>query len=414
MSPCLALLLLVAAPWPVQDVDPISQFILDLGDERVTVRESALQGLLASGPKVIPRLRDALRSLDVEVRQRASGALVELERDEKLAGVMRSRPPVTLSLQEAPFARALEQVAQRTGLVFEGEITPLSCAITAEFTRAPLMQVLDVLAAGAELQWSFEEDGTVRWRKIPPLLRPSRYSGGFRTSLSRIDLYRSWNYQSGHGLLWVYLETRVEPGIRPIGSPRFELSEIRDEEGNELISDSEAQVCSLAGSSASGVVTKSGAVYECNPFTIRLLERPGKKLARIRGRATFLFPLDKELLEIADLSEEASATRGDLLFQVSDILTTSLKLTLRSRSAVDTLNQHVDVESLVLIDADGRKHVLGTDFEVSVNAMGDDTLLYSVIFNDNVNFQPVTLRFQVTGRFFEKVIPFEFKDVLLP
>src|SRR4029450_5883274 len=99
MSPCLALLLLVAAPWPVQDVDPISQFILDLGDERVTVRESALQGLLARGPKVIPRLRDALRSLDVEVRQRASGALVELERDEKLAGVMRSRPPVTLSLQ---------------------------------------------------------------------------------------------------------------------------------------------------------------------------------------------------------------------------------------------------------------------------------------------------------------------------
>jgi len=41
-------------------------------------------------------------------------------------------------------------------------------------------------------------------------------------------------------------------------------------------------------------------------------------------------------------------------------------------------------------------------------------MLYGVVFNDDVRFQPVALRFQVTNRFFEKVVPFEFKDVLLP
>ena len=45
---------------------------------------------------------------------------------------------------------------------------------------------------------------------------------------------------------------------------------------------------------------------------------------------------------------------------------------------------------------------------------GIDTVLYGLVFNDTVRFQPVTLRFQVTRRFFEKVVPFEFKDVLLP
>jgi hypothetical protein len=414
MSLFLAVLLLTGAATSVQDVDPLSQFIVDLGHERATVRESALQALIASGPKAIPRLREALRSLDVEVQQRASRALVELERDEKLAGVMRARPPLTLSLQAVPFARALEEVARRTGIEFKGAVNVPDRAITATFTRAPLMQVLDVLAAGAELQWSFEDDGTVRWSKDPPVLRPSCYSGGFRVSLRRVDVYRSWNFQSGDGFGWLYLEAKVEPGIRPIGLPRFELCEIRDEAGNEVTSDSEMQGCFLVGPSPGGVGRKSGALYESSPFTLRLLERPARKLSRIRGRAAFLFPLDTAVLEIVDLTEEATATRGELVFQVSDILTTSLKLTLRSRGAVGLLSHHVNVESLILIDAEAREYVRGTDFEVSVDPTSVDMLLYCVVFNDNVRFQPVALRVQVTGRFFEKVVPFEFKDVLLP
>jgi len=414
MSPYLVFLLLVAAAGSVQDADPIARFILDLGDERVTVRESALQELLASGPKAIPRLRDALRNPDVEVQQRASSALVQLERDEKLAGVLRCWPQVTLSLQAASFARALEEVARRTGIEFQGAVHVPDRAITATFTRAPLMQVLDVLAAGAELQWSFEDVATVRWSKAPPVLRPSCYSGGFRVSLRRIDVYRSWDFQSGRGIGWLYLEAKVEPGIRPIGLPRFELSELLDEAGNEVTSDSETEGCLLVEPSPGGVGRKSGALYESSPFALRLLGRPLRKFSRIRGRATFLFPLDKAVLDIADLTEEVTAARGELVFQVSDILTTSLKLTLRSGGAVGLLSHHVDVESLVLIDAEGREYVRGTDFEVSVDLMSGDTLLYCVIFHDDVSFQPVALRFQVTRRFFEKVVPFEFKDVLLP
>jgi hypothetical protein len=414
MGPSLVLLVLILAPWSFQDVDPLAQLIVDLGDENVIVRESALQALIASGPKAIPRLRDALLSLDVEVQQRASGALVELERDEKLAGVLRAHPPVTLSLQAAPFARALEEVSRRTGIEFKGEVHLQDETITATFTRAPLMQVLDALAASAKLRWSFEDATTVRWKRGPPFLRPSCYSGGFRASLGRLDVYRSWDFQQGHGLAWVYLEARVEPGIHPAGPPRFDLIEILDEAGNELARDSETQPCLLAGAVADGAGRQPGALYESSPFTIHLVDRPVRKLSRVRGAVTFLFPLDKAVLEIADLSEEASATRGDLVFQVSEILTSSLKVTLRSSGTPGNLNRHLDVESLVLIDAECREYVRGTDFDVTADPMSVDTLLYRVVFNEGVSFQPVALRFQVTCRFFEKVVPFEFKDVLLP
>jgi hypothetical protein len=276
------------------------------------------------------------------------------------------------------------------------------------------MQVLDVLAAAANLQWTFESEATVYWRKNPPLSRPSCYTGGFKASLSRIDVYKSWDYQQGHGLMWVYLETRMEPGIRPIGVPRFEVSEIRDEAGNELPRDSEMQECSPKGYSPDGMGRRSGAVYESSPFTINQLDRSVKKLSKISGRAIFLFPLDRMVLEIADLCEETSVTRGDLVFQVNEILTSSLKLTLTSNGNLGYLNHHVDPESLVLIDAEGREYVRGTDFDVRVDQMSADTVRYCVEFNENVCFQPVALRFMATGQFFEKVVPFEFKDIPLP
>ena len=414
MSHYVALLILVAAPLVAQDADPVDKLIADLGDESVSVRESALQGLIASGPEAIPRLRTALQSQDAEVRQRATCAITELERAQKLADVMRPRPPVTLDLKDVPFARALREIAERTGVQFEGVSGLPDRPVTAKFDRAPLMQVLDVLAAAANLQWTFESEATVYWRKNPPLSRPSCYTGGFKASLSRIDVYKSWDYQQGHGLMWVYLETRMEPGIRPIGVPRFEVSEIRDEAGNELPRDSEMQECSPKGYSPDGMGRRSGAVYESSPFTINQLDRSVKKLSKISGRAIFLFPLDRMVLEIADLCEETSVTRGDLVFQVNEILTSSLKLTLTSNGNLGYLNHHVDPESLVLIDAEGREYVRGTDFDVRVDQMSADTVRYCVEFNENVCFQPVALRFMATGQFFEKVVPFEFKDIPLP
>jgi len=406
---------LMAAPGPVQDADPLDKSIVDLGDENAKVRESALQSIIAAGPSAIPKLRRALESLDVEVQARAACALSELEREEKLSTVMQARPPVTATFRDASWEQVLQEIAKQSGLRFEGVTSIPERRVTLSFERAPVMRVLDELAqAVGEHQWSFENETTVYWRRTPPSIRPSAYSGGFKVALSRIDVYKSWDYQQGHGLMWVYLETRMEPGIRPLGTPRFEVSEIRDEAGNELPRDSEMQDGSPKGPSRDVAGHSTGSVYESSPFTVNQLDRSVKKLSKIGGRARFLFPLDRVTVQLQDLCEESTLTRGPLMFQVSEILTNSMKLTVVTSGDPAVLNQHVDADSLILVDAEGVEYVRGKDFDVRMDQMGPDTLRYAIEFNENVCFQPVSVRFLVTERFFEKIVPFEFKDVVLP
>src|SRR4029079_18994728 len=104
-------------------------------------------------------------------------------------------------------------------------------------------------------------------------------------------------------------------------------------------------------------------------------------------------PLDRTSIEINGLCEETSVTHGDLLFQVNEILTSSLRLTMTSGGTLAQLNHHLDPDSLVLIDADGKEYVRGTDFDVRVDQMSADTLRYCVDFNESVTFQPVAIRF---------------------
>jgi hypothetical protein len=415
MRTWILLALLAAVPGAVQDADPIEKSIAALGDENAATRESALQSIIAAGPPAIPRLRRALESLDAEVRERAACALGELEREEKLSTVMQARPPVTATFQGATFDDVLQEVARQSGLKFEGTVSMPDRRVTLSFERAPVMRVLDELAkAVGELQWSFESETTVYWRRTPPAVRPSAYSGGFKVSLSRIDVYKSWDYQQGHGLMWVYLETRMEPGIRPLGTPRFEVSEIRDESGNELPRDAEMQECSPKGPSRDGLGHSSGSVYESSPFTVNQLDRSVRKLSKVAGRARFLFPLDRVTLQMTDLCEESTVTRGPLMIQASEILTNSMKLTLVTSGDISVLTQHLDLDTLILVDAEGTEYLRGKDFDVRTDQMATDALRYTIEFNENVCFQPVAIRFLVTERFFEKVVPFEFKDVVLP
>jgi len=415
MRTWLLLTLLAAGPNAVQEADSIEKSIVELGDENASVRETALQAIIAAGPPAIPRLRRALDSLDAEVRERAACALGELERDEKLSAVLQARPPVTASFRDATFEDVLQEVARQSGLRFEGAVSNPDRRVTMSFERAPVMRVLDDLArAAGELQWAFENETTVYWRRTPIASRPSAYSGGFKVSLSRIDVYKSWDYQQGHGLMWVYLETRMEPGIRPLGTPRFEVSEIRDEAGNELPRDSETQEASPKGPTRDGSGHSPGSVFESSPFTVNQLDRSVKKLSKIGGRARFLFPLDRVTLQMGDLCEETSVTRGPLMFQASEILTNSMKLTVVTSGDPALLNQHLDPDTLILVDAEGAEYVRGKDFEVRTDQVASDALRYSIEFNENVCFQPVAVRFLVTERFFEKVVPFEFKDVVLP
>jgi len=59
MMTWLLLSLLAAGPNAVQEADSIEKSIVDLGDENASVRETALQAIIAAGPPAIRRARAA-------------------------------------------------------------------------------------------------------------------------------------------------------------------------------------------------------------------------------------------------------------------------------------------------------------------------------------------------------------------
>lgn len=414
MLESIAWMVLVAVPWAVQERPSLDRWIGELADDEPSVRESAHQELLQAGPRAIAPLRQALTSTDTEVRERATAVLGELERDVKLAALIPTAPAVTLTLKDVSFSLALKDIARITGVGFEGVLHLPGKPVSATFTQAPLLQVLDELGAAAVLQWTFAGDSTVAWRHGAPVDRPNCYSGGFRASLARIDVTKSWNFRQRGGLLWVYLETRTEPGIRPLDLPRFEVREIRDESGNELASDPVMLECAPKGYSQESFGGSPGTLYESQPFTITPLQHRTRMLSKISGRAVYVFPQDRASIEITDLCEESSAALGDLQFQVNDILSSSMRLTVRAGKSMADLRHRIDVNSLVLVDAQGKTYTSGRDFSVQAELISLNALRYHLQFNENLCFQPVAVKFTVITRFFEKSVPFEFKNVPLP
>lgn len=397
-----------------QDEKNIERRIVELGDENAATRDSALQALIAAGSEAVPALRRAAESGDQEVVNRALYALVELERSVKLAGVMSPRPPVSLVLHGATFAGALGRVGELTGITFHGVSSLPGIAITAAFDHAPLMEVLDVLGNATNLQWSFEDSHTVSWRRSAPLERPTCYAGGFKVTLSRIDVYQSWDYQEGRGMLWIYFDASTEPGILPLTPPTFELSDLCDGAHHELARDVPVVESSRQGVPASGSEAKTGSCYRSNPFLVSPLDRSVRRLAKIVGTVRFLFPLDQAKIEFDDLCEASSAVRGTFTVEVGDILTNSVKITVKSRTADPLLSRRLQQDSLVLVDQEGADRIRGRDFEIHVEQVGLDIYRFCVDFNDGVAFQPVAMRCLFIESFYEKSVPFDFSEVPLP
>lgn len=385
-----------------QDPD-LNKLIEALGNEHAAVRAAAHQDLLSLGTKVLPRLRKELNNSDEEVKSRISEIVNELETQIKLLPYLKPHASVTLKVTDCPLDSVLSAITQQTGITFN--IVPRVNPVTFEVTRAPLMETLDKLADLIEMQWRFESDGQVYWMGGPRRNTPSQYVNGFKVSIGRLDVYRSWNYQEGHGLFWLYLNAKVEPGVRPIGPPKFYLKELKDGTGLDLKWDVEMQEATPVG---------AGFDFDSSPFTVNALPKGAKKLSVISGKAVFTFPLKRSEFSIDVAAHDVDGKYGSLSLQTAEALNTGLILHVRSSGDLQYLIQHIDRSTMVLTDVDGNAYTYGDDFDARMDYMSQDSLRYKIEFTEGITFQPVSLTMTITDQFYEKVVPFEFKDVEIP
>lgn len=99
-------------------VPTVSELITRLGSGDFRDREAATAALHKAGPAAIPALREAARSDDPEVRQRAAGVLVRLQRAADSAALLAPKK-VALAYRDTPLGVAVNDLATRTGLKIE-------------------------------------------------------------------------------------------------------------------------------------------------------------------------------------------------------------------------------------------------------------------------------------------------------
>jgi hypothetical protein len=398
-----------------QDGDRARGLVESLADPGIEAREAAMESLVKLGDEAIPWLRKAAQSDDPERRCRAEYALQEIGRRARLKTVFREIPPFDLACKDAPLEEALRELAARTGLKVLQDETFGRVRVSLDLAGATLMQALDAMCREAgDLQWSFTAPDGVRLSRQTFVERPGCYSGGFKVALRKLEVYRSSNFREAGGLVWIHLQAQTEPGLQISGSPAFQISQVLDETGNELSPDSDRAALFPQGLPPSPAGNERLGSMDSKPFTFGSLNRFARKLARVRGTATFNFALGTEEVVLKDLAQESSASVGEMAIQVSDGYNGSLQVTLTRPPEGARPDAFVDTSSFQIVDSEGAEQRPLAAADVQTYPGAGNSVCFYVRFNRTAPAVARSIRFKVVTEFYEKKVPFEFTDVPLP
>jgi hypothetical protein len=137
----LALVLALA----LQDDATIAEWVRQLGDDAVDVREQAAAGLARAGRAAEARLRQALKSPNEEVRARAAQLLADLDRADRRREFDRGPSRITLRRDRAPLREILEEIRKQTPTRVEFSEAPVADPVTFAVEGEPLFRALDAL-----------------------------------------------------------------------------------------------------------------------------------------------------------------------------------------------------------------------------------------------------------------------------
>jgi len=147
-------------PAPASSTPLLSELVFQLGAEDFRERENAAAALEKAGEAAIPALREAVKSENPEVRQRAAAILFKLQRavnsSEKL-----SAKKLTLNYKNAPLGHAITDLRTRSGLNIAIDPSRLGDPlrkVTCVTGELPVWEALDAFCAAAGLKEEFRPE----------------------------------------------------------------------------------------------------------------------------------------------------------------------------------------------------------------------------------------------------------------
>ncbi|MCI0703608.1 MAG: HEAT repeat domain-containing protein, partial [Planctomycetia bacterium] len=144
-------------PTPATPPPSVSELITQLGSDQFREREAATAALEKAGASAIPALKEAVKSPDPEVRQRASVILLKLQRSADSSARLAPKK-VAMNYRDVPLGTAVNDLKTRTGL--NSTIDPKRVAnplrpITCVSGELPAWEALEVFCAAAGLKEVF-------------------------------------------------------------------------------------------------------------------------------------------------------------------------------------------------------------------------------------------------------------------
>jgi len=273
--------------------DPsLDSLIEQLSDDRVELREAAVESLVRLGPARLPDLRKRLDGLPAEPKGRLAAAIARIEESVRLLEYFPPYRPVSLHLTKVPARDALKELADRTGLPINLSTCPAGREVTVQVENLPPLQALTEVCKAAMIGW---QNSAVDWRGrqsgsqpagirfhhvVPYYYRPMaiQFVRHYKVSAHLSTV----NYTDGVVKKQLSLAVQPAAGVRPHSVSGIRLTEATDEKGQDVL----ANLPSGGAGFATLRIGRTGASYS-KSFPAA---SPPEKLTQLKGTVTFRYP----------------------------------------------------------------------------------------------------------------------------
>lgn len=407
----LALAVLLAG---AQDGAKVADWIRDLGEESLDVRERAMEELVRMGRAAEKPLREALKSSNAEIRARAAEALGQIERREQARQFDAGPSFVSLRKEAAPLKEVLEEIQKQTPNRIRPNDLPDDLKATAAFDRVPFFQAVDDLARGhGGLRWTFEEEwegaagaAHTRDRVRSVVLTAGKYveyprafAGQFFVRLSRVRMSTRKDFRGPERRSTdLHFEWGFEAGTRPVGA-LVRVSELKDDLGNSYAEDFKVDEEDVE-------FDESYLDTETYVSMSRLPQEGAKKFSLVQGRLEVVLPDAQEVFAFETPAEKQGTAVRTTAGEVRLVSFSRDKASARARVEVrpEALGERISIR---VVARDGK--------EFSSHSMngsgGDGVQTWDLKFGLPEGVEIKSLRAVALTGLLRKKVPFEFRDI---
>jgi hypothetical protein len=417
-------LLLVALLAQDPSVDQkVGRLIEQLKSDEASERDAAVRELTKIGPAAVPRLQDALKIDDLDLRGRLKETIRAIGIAAKVKDLDRAPKTVTADLKDAPLETIVKTIEEQTGAKIDASKIPAGHRFSFVAKETPLLEALDRLCGGSDLlALDAMPGGTFQLSVGKWLSYPTAYSGAYRLRFKSLQVVRTQTFDKHQCALKVAVEPDHDPSIKPLRNWTFQIDEMVDDQGKKLKRIDRANVqWQMAGMPATSL----------REFQFEGLSPQASKLSSVRATATYSFPTDTQELLFESPARGTTQEVGRFRVVVTNASTDSVgnatNLQLTFSPIVGTvadlkaeIDSRFDAASVILVDAEGVEHP-------AVPAESDNRFLMhrevkevreiEYYFKVNKKLQRTerkALKLQFHKDTWQKTVTFEFKDVPLP